>query len=22
LKAIHGDDGNVGGHVKSGAKSC
>ncbi|GKE64978.1 RNA-directed DNA polymerase, eukaryota, reverse transcriptase zinc-binding domain protein, partial [Tanacetum coccineum] len=22
VKAIHGDDGNVGGHVKSGAKSC
>ncbi|GJZ47584.1 hypothetical protein Tco_0601416 [Tanacetum coccineum] len=22
IKAIHGDDGNVGGHVKSGAKSC
>ncbi|GJU53001.1 hypothetical protein Tco_1226715 [Tanacetum coccineum] len=21
-EAIHGDDGNVGGHVKSGAKSC
>ncbi|GJS45942.1 hypothetical protein Tco_0596063 [Tanacetum coccineum] len=22
VKAIHGDDGNVGGHVKSGVKSC